>query len=314
MPPARQLFLQIYTNQGNLPEAGRCLDSASVYIDRSDEKNRWHDYYFALSRYHSASGNAELTVAYMDSALTIQKKHDEAFNLRKLYRAEQHAAYEKLEREKLMRENYRRFLVAAVAFIVVVLVLSGFLLYNYRKKRAAHRELVERIQRWSQTHDVPVEVAVGTGSKTVPLSVEEKVVNEPDTEQIRCENPGEQTSREEHEIFEREIFRQFEQFNDAEKLYLKGDITLDIVSEMMNVNRVYLSQAVNRCANKSFINYMNELRIKEAIHILSNNKEGFSLEGIAFVTGFNDRKTFYRVFKKVTGLSPSEFRGNLHKK
>ena len=81
----------------------------------------------------------------------------------------------------------------------------------------------------------------------------------------------------------------------------------------MNVNRNYLSHAVNCCTGKSFTTYMNELRIKEAILLLSDSKAIFTLEGIALETGFNDRKTFYTAFKKITGLSPSEFRDNLQK-
>jgi AraC-like DNA-binding protein len=37
----------------------------------------------------------------------------------------------------------------------------------------------------------------------------------------------------------------------------------------------------------------------------------FSVDHIAAQAGFNDRYNFYRVFKKITGLSPTEFRKNL---
>jgi len=51
---------------------------------------------------------------------------------------------------------------------------------------------------------------------------------------------------------------------------------------------------------------------KEAILLLSNFKyHHFSINGIAIDAGFSDRRNFYRVFKKATGLSPSEFVNHL---
>ena len=316
------VLVDIFTKQGNLLEAKNYLDSAYAYIDRSDEKDRWHDYYYALSRYHGAAGNTELTVAFMDSALAAQKQHDDAINLRNLYRAEQHAAHLELEREKFWSENYRRILAFSLAFTFIVLILSGFLLYYYRKKRAAHRELVERMHRWAFTQTAPDDLA-GTGFETAPLPATNQTVRIP-VESLNCHETGaKQTAgetgaklsdNETDDEVDRVLFLHFQQLNDTEKLYCKGDITLDKVATQMCINKVYLSQAINRCTGKSFITYMNEHRIKEAIRIMSDNKTGLSLKGIGFETGFNDRKTFYTAFKKITGLSPSDFLGNLHKK
>ena len=316
------LLADIFTKQGNLPEAKNFLDSALMYIDRAKEKERWHDYYYALSRYHGAVGNTELTVAYMDSALVAQKQYDEAINLRNLYRAEQHVAYVELEHEKLWSENYLRILIISLAFTVIVLILSGFLLYNYRKKRAAHRELVERMHRWAFSRTENEDIEDG-GIETTPLpaanqtgrtsSFETLNYHESGAEQTNDETLTEQTGDEIAYKVDRELFRQFRQLNDNEKLYCKGDITLEKIAMQMSINRVYLSRAVNRCTGKNFTTYMNELRIKEAIRIMSDNNAGLSLEGIGFETGFNDRKTFYTAFKKITGLSPSKFSSNLQK-
>ena len=54
--------------------------------------------------------------------------------------------------------------------------------------------------------------------------------------------------------------------------------------------------------------------VKEAVRMISSNAKNLSLEGIAFELGYNDRKTFYTAFKKITWLSPSEFRNNLQRK
>jgi len=41
------------------------------------------------------------------------------------------------------------------------------------------------------------------------------------------------------------------------------------------------------------------------------NTQIYSIEGIAFEAGFSDRRNFYRLFKKMTGLSPTQFVNHL---
>jgi YesN/AraC family two-component response regulator len=166
---------------------------------------------------------------------------------------------------------------------LILLVLTLFLYRLYRKKQAAYRDLAIRTQEWATT---PVSI-----SKT----------------EIKTE-----TEVKEKTDYDESVFESFVELVTNKNLYLNPDITLDAIAEQMGINRVYLSQAINRCYGDNFNNFINEFRIKEAVILLSNKKKEYlSIEGVAIDAGFNDRKTFYRVFKKFTGLSPSEFRENL---
>jgi AraC-like DNA-binding protein len=71
----------------------------------------------------------------------------------------------------------------------------------------------------------------------------------------------------------------------------------------------YISKAVSRCTGKNFKTFINKYRAKETIRLLSEkDARNRSIDDIAFESDFNDRKTFHRIFKKTTGLTPSEFR------
>lgn len=95
------------------------------------------------------------------------------------------------------------------------------------------------------------------------------------------------------------------------KVYKRTDLTLDTLAQETGFNRYYLSNALNRCTGKNFNSYVNEFRVKEAIRIMSEpGGDDLTVDAIAFEVGFNDRQSLYRVFKKITGISPKDFRKN----
>ena len=76
-------------------------------------------------------------------------------------------------------------------------------------------------------------------------------------------------------------------------------------------NRRERGDAVNRCTRAGFSAFINELRIKEAVRLMSGDRlKNLTMEGIAREAGFNKRSTFYRAFKKATGFSPMDYLGN----
>jgi len=98
-----------------------------------------------------------------------------------------------------------------------------------------------------------------------------------------------------------------------EKVYQDNTLTVDSLAHRIGAKRHHVSVAINRCTKNNFSSFVNEYRIKEAIRILSEkNFQPYSIDGIAFDLGFTDRQNFYRVFKKTTGLSPTEFRKNVN--
>jgi AraC-like DNA-binding protein len=108
------------------------------------------------------------------------------------------------------------------------------------------------------------------------------------------------------------LMEAIEQLMNEQKLYKDSGVTLFSVAEKLKVSRNYVSNAINHCTGKNFNTYINEYRIKEAIHILSENQRSrLSVDDIASEAGFNDRHIFSRTFKKITGLSPTSFRNGL---
>ena len=93
------------------------------------------------------------------------------------------------------------------------------------------------------------------------------------------------------------------------QLYSDPSITLDSLAHMLHINRNFLSKAINHSYNLHFNNYINNLRIKHAVELLSNPDESnkYTIEGIAQKVGFCNRSTFNLAFKQFTGLTASHF-------
>ncbi|MEP2670195.1 MAG: helix-turn-helix domain-containing protein [Cyclobacteriaceae bacterium] len=91
------------------------------------------------------------------------------------------------------------------------------------------------------------------------------------------------------------------------KPYLDSDYSLKDLSDSINTNTVYASQMINLLFQRSFTDYINQYRIEEAKQRLENDTDS-KLFAIALDSGFSNKNTFSRVFKKYTGRTPSEYR------
>jgi len=70
-----------------------------------------------------------------------------------------------------------------------------------------------------------------------------------------------------------------------------------------------LSRVINEHFGRNFFDFINGYRVAEVKRkILDPAYAHFSLLGIAFESGFNSKSAFNRVFKKITGQTPSQFK------
>ena len=86
------------------------------------------------------------------------------------------------------------------------------------------------------------------------------------------------------------------------------DKALDLsdISKVFNFNYYYLSYYFNNHCKEGFSEYLNRIRIEKACDLLKDNKRYVS--EISSVIGYSDQSYFCRVFKKITGHTPSSYR------
>lgn len=84
------------------------------------------------------------------------------------------------------------------------------------------------------------------------------------------------------------------------------NLTLNEVAEKVGITAGYLSTLFSQQMDCSFIDYLNEVRIEHACSYLQQNY--LKAYEIAYKVGYHDDKYFSKVFRKVTGMSPSEYK------
>ena len=84
------------------------------------------------------------------------------------------------------------------------------------------------------------------------------------------------------------------------------NITLSDTAEILGITGGYLSTLFQKSLQCGFIDYLNRVRIERACCYLEQNY--FKTYEIAYKVGFRDEKYFSKVFKKVMGMSPKEYR------
>lgn len=93
-----------------------------------------------------------------------------------------------------------------------------------------------------------------------------------------------------------------------DKIFLENEINLATVAGKLGISIHDTSFLINEVTGDNFYNFINRFRVEEAKELLTSDKsDKLNMLGIAFESGFNSKTTFNTSFKKIVGISPSEY-------
>ena len=136
-----------------------------------------------------------------------------------------------------------------------------------------------------------------------PLPSDEILSNEHD---IKYKNSGLPTS------LAKKLAADLELLMSREQLYKENDLKLETLAEKLNSNRHFVSQVINQYYRTNFFDFINANRIDEARRLLVSDDHELNIIEIAYAVGYNNKVTFNTVFKRFTGITPTEYRKQNH--
>jgi len=93
-----------------------------------------------------------------------------------------------------------------------------------------------------------------------------------------------------------------------QKPYHDSELTLTSLANLISIGRNQLSEIINTGTGGNFYDFVNKYRVDEVKQLMANPKfKDFTILAIAFEAGFPSKSTFNSIFKKFTGLTPSEY-------
>jgi len=118
----------------------------------------------------------------------------------------------------------------------------------------------------------------------------------------------------EKEVDKKLLFDKINILIDDKKLFTEPKLNIDFLANEVDINASKLSTIINHFSAKSFNDYINEFRIELAKKLLIDaDYINYTITAIGLESGFNSKSTFYYTFKKLTGLTPTEYQKSLEK-
>ena len=103
-----------------------------------------------------------------------------------------------------------------------------------------------------------------------------------------------------------QLMQRIETLMEEQRLYLSSDLKMGDVASQLGVHQNEVSACINSCKGYSFSQFINGYRVTYAQQLLRDYPDK-KMSQVGLESGFANDTTFYRVFKSITGLTPSEW-------
>ena len=274
-------------------EAISCLQQVERIALDQGMQSELIDNYRAMAQVYDAMGNQKMAEQLDYKFLKardefIKKSHAEMVE-KSRFLDEMRRVNDQVAQIQAKHERAHQLLLMMTLIAVIILIAMVLLVRSNIKQRNYIRHLYEKNV---QLLDVKV-----TAEQPASHSIDKQEDSAP-----KYQSQLDQESKD----------RLFERIKDVMNdiaIICKPDFSLQQLAIQVGSNYKYVSQVVNERYGKSFKQVLNEQRVLEACRILNdpNQSAHLTIEAIAANLGFNSRSNFTVTFKRITGISPSDF-------
>ena len=104
---------------------------------------------------------------------------------------------------------------------------------------------------------------------------------------------------------EKKVVRNIKYLVEKRRYFRNSKLTSEQLADELGISRCSFSKAVNGIMGMTFSEYINNVRLENAVKILEDNKRNLTIEAIAIKSGYSTPSTFYRQYKRKYGKTPT---------
>ncbi len=98
-----------------------------------------------------------------------------------------------------------------------------------------------------------------------------------------------------------------EEMMEIENIFLNEELRLQDIADKLGIHRNHISQAINENYNMNYFDWVNKYRVYHAAKLLSIPNCPYTISQVGFESGFNNKVTFYKVFREYFKCTPLEY-------
>ena len=236
------------------------------------------DAYTQADKYDSAQHYRNLYYDLNDSVYNIKKFYKARYTLSE-YENKEHTKQVAVLNERITWQIY--VIVVVVVFLVLVSILTFIIIRKNRRLVTAQRLLIEKSKDVEQRDKQNSQLLVESLKPAAPLNDDN----------------------------ERKLLGRINEAMDDTAVISNPDMSLQMLAEIVGSNTNYVSHIINAHYQKNFKTLLNERRIREACHKLADRDQygNYTMQAIYQEVGYRNAVSFIRAFKKIYGMTPSEY-------
>ena len=261
--------------------------------------------YGMLSQYYQRLGDHRLREHYYNKYSQLR---DTLTNYQQLasvsemeFRNELKGMEQEMTDVKRHREVMNIVTLVSLAFLLVLLVLLYLVYKKNRQLTRSNQSLYQKNVEMLRAEEEERRMRRQLQDKE-PLHPDDIGDNQSDAD---VKYKGSHLSDEDKQ----QLLARIQEVMDTNQEIFTPDFTLERLATLLGSRYKYVSQVINEHYQQNFNNFLNSYRIKEACKRMGDieNYGNYTIEAISESVGFKSRSTFVSSFKRITGLTPSQY-------